>query len=249
MKIATWNVNGIRARQTQFLEWVKRDHPDIICLQEIKAAPTQVPELLLDLEGYWSHWHGAGGYSGVSLHVRKELSEAKPVFTSPGFDFETRILSVKVAGVTVASVYVPNGGKDFAAKLRFLEALELYAQSHPASDGPLVLCGDLNVALTDQDVHEKERKAKAIGQLPEERDLLKRVIATGLVDVTRALDPDNNALFTWWPPWREMRKRNIGWRIDYILASKPLAARTSACPVLAEIGTSDHAPVVASIAL
>lgn len=248
MKIATWNVNGIRARQTQFHEWVQRDQPDIICLQEIKAAPAQVPELLLDLDGYWSHWHGAGGYSGVSLHVRKNLSPAKPAFTPPGFDFETRILSVQLDELTVASVYVPNGGKDFAAKIRFLEALEQYAQSHPASSGPLVLCGDLNVALTDQDVHEKERKAKAIGQLPEERDLLKRVIATGLVDVTRALDPNNNALFTWWPPWREMRKRNIGWRIDYILASKPLAAKVSACPVLTEIGTSDHAPVIATIA-
>lgn len=246
MKIATWNVNGIRARQAQFLEWVQRDRPEIICLQEIKAAPAQVPELLLDLDGYWSHWHGAGGYSGVSLHIRKDISEAKPVFTSPVFDFETRVLATQVAGLTVASVYVPNGGKDFAAKIRFLEGLDLYARSQPPNSGALVLCGDLNVALTDQDVHEKERKAKAIGQLPEERDLLKRVIGAGLVDITRALDPNNTALFTWWPPWREMRKRNIGWRIDYILAGESIAKKVSACPVLSEIGTSDHAPVVAT---
>jgi len=247
MKIATWNVNGIRARQTQFVEWVQRDQPDIICLQEIKASPAQVPELLLNLEGYWSHWHGAGGYSGVSLHVRKDLAGRQPEFFSPAFDFETRMLAVQVADLTVASVYVPNGGKDFEAKLRFLQALAQYAGSHPAEKGSLVLCGDLNVALTDRDVHEKERKAKAIGQLPEERALLQTIISAGLVDVTRALAPDNDALFTWWPPWRNMRQRNIGWRIDYILVGRTAAQKVSECPVLTEIGTSDHAPVVATL--
>ena len=113
----------------------------------------------------------------------------------------------------------------------------------------MVLCGDLNIARTERDVHPKERKPRAIGQLPEERAMLERVISRGLVDVGRELDPDNDGLFTWWAPWRNMRQRNIGWRLDYVLARRELASTVTACPVLREVGTSDHAPVVASFAI
>jgi exodeoxyribonuclease-3 len=160
---------------------------------------------------------------------------------------ETRIATVEVAGVTFASVYVPNGGKDFAAKLRFLEALAQWTGELAAAGRTLVVAGDLNVALTDMDVHPKERKLGVIGQRPEERALLAAVIGNGLVDVGRAVDPANDGLFTYWAPWRNLRQRNIGWRIDYVLASAPLAARTRRCAVLADFGTSDHAPVVAEL--
>ena len=96
---------------------------------------------------------------------------------------------------------------------------------------PVILCGDLNVARTEKDVHPKERKPRAIGQLPEEREALERIIGCGLVDVGRALDPDNDGLFTWWAPWRNMRERNIGWRLDYVLASEALASKAISCPV------------------
>jgi len=152
---------------------------------------------------------------------------------------------VDVGDVTVASIYVPNGGKDFPAKMRFLEALDAYAASFAASGRQLVLCGDLNVARSDQDVHPKERKPKAIGQLPEERALIERILSRGLVDVGRALDPDNDGLFTWWAPWRNMRQRNIGWRLDFFLASTAVADRTLSCVVRREFGTSDHGPVIA----
>src|SRR6185436_3955878 len=109
----------------------------------------------------------------------------------------------------------------------------------------LVLLGDMNVARTERDVHPKERKPRAIGQLPEERAVIERLLARGLVDVGRALDPDNDNLFTWWAPWRKMRERNIGWRIDYILASESLAAKAVRCAAYREVGTSDHAPVIA----
>jgi exodeoxyribonuclease-3 len=108
-----------------------------------------------------------------------------------------------------------------------------------------VVAGDVNIARTDRDVHPKERKAGAIGQRPDERALLERILAHGLVDVGRAMDPENDGLFTYWAPWRNLRQRNIGWRIDYVLASAPLAARATRCAVLADFGTSDHAPVVA----
>src|SRR6478609_8388103 len=124
MKIATWNVNGIRARQAQLEEWMASERPDVICLQEIKASPDQIPTMLFDMQGYWSYWHGskqgAKGYSGVSLHVRKELSTARPEFSHPPFDLESRIVVAKIGDLSVASVYVPNGGKDFAAKMSFL---------------------------------------------------------------------------------------------------------------------------------
>ena len=249
LSVATWNVNGIRARQEQFLSWVERDRPDVICLQEIKAAPAQIAETVCDLAGYWCYWHGAGGYSGVSLNLRRERFPEPPVYGHPGFDRETRIVTAEVGDLTLASVYVPNGGKDFAAKIEFMTAFEAWAGELARQGRRLVVSGDLNVALTDRDVHPKERKPGVIGQRPEERELLAAIIGQGLVDVGRAQDPDNDELFTWWAPWRNMRQRNIGWRIDYILASEPLAARATSCQVFPAVGTSDHAPVLATFDL
>jgi exodeoxyribonuclease-3 len=248
MKIATWNVNGIRARQAQVQDWIERERPDVVCLQEIKATSDQVPEALCEMEGYWCYWHGGKGYSGVGLHVSKTAAADRPTFSHPEFNYENRIVAVEIGGLTIASVYVPNGGKDFPAKMRFLEAMDDYAASFHAAGRELVLCGDMNVARTDADVHPKERKPRAIGQLPEERALIERIIGRGLVDLGRALDPDNDGLFTWWAPWRQMRERNIGWRLDYVLASEALASTATSCPVQKEVGTSDHAPVVATFA-
>jgi exodeoxyribonuclease-3 len=248
VKVATWNVNGIRAREAQVREWLGRDKLDAVCLQEIKARPEQIPAMLFESAGYWCYWHGAGGYSGVALHLGHELCAERPTFAHPGFDHETRIVTAEIGNVTLASVYVPNGGKDYEAKLRFLEALVGFARERREAGGELILCGDLNVALTDKDVHPKERKPGVIGQRPEERELLQGIIAQGLVDVGRALHPDDEELFTWWPPWRNMRQRNIGWRIDYVLASESIARRATECAVLADVGTSDHAPLVATFA-
>jgi len=243
VKVATWNVNGIRARERQLIEWIERDHPDVICLQEIKASPDKIPALLCEMEGYWCYWHGERAYSGVGLHFRKDAFGERPAFSHPEFDHETRIVTARTGNLMIASIYVPNGGKDFEAKVRFLEALERFAAEQRDAGIDMVLCGDLNVARTDRDVHPKERRP-VIGQLPEERALFERILGRGLVDVGRALDPDNENLFTWWAPWRNMRQRNIGWRLDYVLASETFAARARTSAVRAEVGTSDHAPVV-----
>jgi exodeoxyribonuclease III len=242
MKVATWNVNGIRAREAQLCDWVERDRPDVVCLQEIKARPDQVPERC-KLADYHAFWHGGGGYSGVSLHLRRELLDA-PEFSHPEFDIETRIVQVALGDLVLASVYVPNGGKDYPAKLHFLTRLVAWAKLLHQQGRELILCGDINIARTDVDVHPRERKPDLIGQRPEERELFAGLLDTGMVDVTRALDPDNERLFTWWPPWRNMRQRNIGWRIDYILASRAIAERATSCSVLADVGTSDHAPIM-----
>ena len=249
MKIATWNVNGIRARAAQLEEWMAAERPDVLCLQEIKASADQVPAALCEIEGYWCYWHGGKGYSGVGLHVSKAVAPERPAFAHPAFDYENRIVTVDLPALTVASVYVPNGGKDFDAKMRFLTALEAFAGALQDRARPVVICGDLNIARTDMDVHPKERKPRIIGQLPEERALLERIIGNGLVDTGRALDPENDQMFTWWAPWRNMRQRNIGWRLDHVFASEALAARVIACPVQKDVGTSDHAPVVATFDL
>jgi len=245
MKIATWNVNGVRARQGQLQEFIEKELPDVLCLQEIKASVDQLPTWLCEIEGYACYWHGAKGYSGVALHVRTATVPERPEFFHPEFDFESRIVAARLPGMTVASIYVPNGGKDFAAKMRFLESLDAFAADYESRNDPLVLCGDMNVALTDMDVHPKELKPGIIGQRPDERELMQRLIGRGLVDVHRKLEPDNAELFTWWAPWRNMKQRNIGWRLDLILASRAIADRVVSCEVQREFGASDHGPVVA----
>ena len=247
MKIVTWNVNGIRAREAQVRALLEQEAPDVLCLQELKATPAQVPALLFDPAGYWSYWHGASAYSGVSLHVRRALAPERPEFVHPHFDHECRIVAAALGPFTAASIYVPNGGKDFAAKMRFLTALDAWAEEARAAGLPLLLCGDLNVARAEVDVHPKERKAGAIGQRADERALFASLLGRGLVDLGRALHPDDDGLFTWWAPWRSMRQRNIGWRIDYALLSEGLAAGVSRCDSLREHGTSDHAPVVVEL--
>jgi exodeoxyribonuclease III len=242
VKIATWNVNGIRARQAQFCEWLARDRPDVVCLQELKAEPAQIPEQC-KVADYHSFWHGMRAYSGVSLHVRKDAFETPPVFSHPDFDMESRMVQATFGNLVLASVYVPNGNKDYPAKVAFVQRLIAWSREVSGQGKELVLCGDMNITRNDMDVHPKERKPGIVGQRPEERELFARLLEN-LVDVGRKLQPDDANMFTWWAPWRNMRQRNIGWRLDYVLASPGVAARAESCAVLADIGTSDHAPVM-----
>jgi len=250
VKIATWNVNGIRARQGQLLDWLATEKPDIVCLQEIKAHIDQLPFELRDLDGYYAGWHGDKGYSGVGLLVARSLVAAPPVYTHPPFDFEQRVISAELdfgkGPVVTSSFYVPNGGKDYDAKIRFLTAMDAWAAEHQAAGRPLLFCGDLNVARTDMDIHPKERKVNQVGARDDERALIERLLSRGLVDVGRTLHPSDDAFFTWWAPWRNLKQRNIGWRIDYVVASGALAASARSCVVQREFGTSDHGPVVAT---
>jgi exodeoxyribonuclease-3 len=221
----------------------------VICLQEIKAPVAQVPAALCELQGYRCYWHGERAYSGVGLHIRRDAFSQEPRFFHPPFDFENRIVTARIDDLILASVYVPNGGKDFPAKMKFLGEMEAYVAEAHAGGAKIVVCGDINITRTERDVHPKERNPKLIGQRPEERALFERILARGLVDVGRALDPDNEELFTWWAPWRNMRQRNIGWRLDYVLASESLASKAVQCAAYREFGTSDHSPVVATFDL
>jgi exodeoxyribonuclease-3 len=169
-----------------------------------------------------------------------------PAFIHPHFDLEHRIVVATVGDIVFGSVYVPNGGKDLAAKLTFLRELVAWAGALEAEGKHLVLCGDYNVARTELDVHPILRKPM-IGQSAEERALLEAFLGYGLCDVGRHVDPDNDRLFTWWAPWRNLRQRNIGWRLDYVAASKALVDEAVHCVVYRDVGTSDHAPVIAHL--
>ena len=180
----------------------------------------------------------------MALLVRREVVPSRPEFFHPPFDYESRIVTVKLGDITIASIYVPNGGKDFPAKIDFITRMTAWVRQVHPEGRELVLCGDLNIARTELDVHPKERKPGVVGQRPDERELFEALLGDLLVDVGRAFDPENPGLFTWWAPWRNLRARNIGWRLDYVLASKALAQRAGSCVVQAAVGTSDHAPVV-----
>ncbi|WP_394823900.1 exodeoxyribonuclease III [Pendulispora albinea] len=246
LTVTTWNVNGIRAREPEVLTFIDRHRPDVLSLQEVKASPDQVPAALRDLDSYWCYWHGHKGYSGVALLLSRQSFPERPVFAHPEFDHETRIVTATLGTTVFTSVYVPNGGKDFGAKTRFLNALATFTHAVHAEGRSLVLVGDMNVAREERDVHPTLRRPTEIGQTPNERAQLEHIIGEGLVDLSRRFHPDADQLYTWWAPWRNMRARNIGWRLDYVLASAALAEHASGCEVFPEFGTSDHAPVMAS---
>jgi exodeoxyribonuclease-3 len=215
----------------------------VVCLQELKAELTQLPDVV-QREEYHAFWHCCKGYSGVSLQLRKDRFPAAPLYRHPAFDFESRVVTAELDNLVIASMYVPNGGKDYPAKVLFLERVIDWVQELRAGAREILICGDLNIARSEMDVHPRERKPMGVGQRPEERALFERLLATGLTDVGRAMDPDNDRLFTWWAPWRNLRQRNIGWRLDYVLASPGVFSRARSCVVQAEVGSSDHAPVV-----
>jgi len=245
LKVTTWNVNGVRARKDDVAAWIAGERPDVLCLQEIKAGSDKVPEGLVEHPEYWCYWHGHKGYSGVALLLRRHTFPEPPAFAHPAFDHETRIVTARARGLLFSSIYVPNGGKDFAAKLVFLEALAEYAAACAERGDGLLVCGDLNVAREERDVHPTLQKRDQIGTTPDERALFARLLDAGYVDLPRKFAPDDDRLFTWWAPWRNMREKNIGWRIDYVLAGTALAERALSCTAERGFGTSDHGPLTA----
>jgi exodeoxyribonuclease-3 len=247
MKVSTWNVNGLRARHAELVAWVAAERPDVLCLQEIKCPSALIPEPLTTLSDYWSYWHGAGGYSGVSLHLRRGAFPTTPKLSQPAIDRETRVVEARVGELVFTSMYVPNGGKDYRFKLEFLDMLAEHVASVHRDGKLLVLCGDMNVTRSDRDVHPTQRRPNVIGQRPDERALFERVLARDLVDVVRVLHPDDDRLFTWWPFWQGAREQNLGWRLDYVLTSAALAGRATSAEVRAQTGKSDHAPVVVEL--
>jgi len=252
MKIITYNVNGIRAALGKgLLDWVKSVNPDIICLQETKAQPDQLPLFDFEEAGYLNYWHSAQkkGYSGVAI-----LTKQKPdnVFYGIGiekYDFEGRFLRADYGDISVVSVYHPSGssGEERQAfKMLWLEDYLKYINELKKTRPNLILCGDYNICHKAIDIHDPIRNATMSGFLPEEREWLTKFIDSGFIDSFRFFNHEPKQ-YTWWSFRANARAKNLGWRIDYNMVSKPLESKLKRSVILPEAKHSDHCPVLLEI--
>ena len=254
MKIATWNVNGIRARKSALYDWVVGTMPDILILQELKADEERIPDEILSLEGYSKFWNGSTfkkGYSGVGMLVRDDLNgnDGCYRYEIPDFDIENRTVVLHGRGFSLIGTYVPRGEGDahYGVKLNYLEGVATYIGGLLDEGREIILTGDMNVAHTALDVHHSQNKPGAVGLRPEERSALDRQLQLGLHDIMRERHPGREGLYTWWPYWKGARERNLGWRIDCFYLSGGLLSHVQDVVVDIEEKSSDHAPVILDI--
>ena len=249
MKIATWNVNGIRAILNKgFGGWLRAENPDIVCLQEIKASPDQVSaEQLQVVDGYQLYWNPAQrpGYSGVALFTRQESLEVQYGLGLSEFDQEGRVIRAKYPGFILYNIYFPNGKRDQGRldfKLDFYRSL-LEICDHLHSTGEqMIICGDFNTAHREIDLRNPKQNETSSGFLPEERAWIDQYLAHGFVDVYRNLYPDR-VQYTWWTYRLNARQKNVGWRLDYFLVSGGLVNMVKDVVVQDDVLGSDHCPV------
>ncbi|WKB51830.1 exodeoxyribonuclease III [Eleftheria terrae] len=251
MKIASFNVNGIKGRLARLLEWLEEAAPDVACLQELKTADAGFPAEALRQAGYHAVWRGQRGYNGVAILARGE----PPVLTRralPGDDSDTeaRYVEAAVDGVLVASLYLPNGnpcpGPKFERKLAWFERLIAHAGELRAAGVPVVLAGDFNVVPTDADIYATRSWQDDALLQPEPRAAFARLLAQGWTDAIRTLYP-GEAVYTFWDYLRQRWQRDAGLRIDHLLLSPELAPQLVDGGVDKAVrgreGASDHAPV------
>lgn len=255
----SWNVNGIRAvhRKDQFLPFIKKYKPDILCLQETKAEQEQSPIDLPDYEEYWSSAKKKG-YSGTAIFTKmtpNDVVYGMPADIAKKYGLsddsygdpneEGRIVAADMFDFWVVSVYTPNTKDDLSrlalrhkqwdpAFLEYMKRLE--------EEKPVIFCGDLNVAHTEKDLARPKENEGNKGFTAEEREGIDQIIGAGFVDTLR-LFTQEGALYTWWSPWGGARERNVGWRIDYVFASKAFAKHVKAAAIHPEVMGSDHCPV------
>jgi len=257
LTIATWNVNSIAARLPLVENWVRSQQPDVLCLQEIKCIDEKFPAASFEQLGYESVIFGQPTYNGVATLVKKELASSiegvQRGYIGDAEDAQRRLLSLKVGGVQVINVYIPNGqavGTDkYNFKLEWFGKLRNFFDSQCDPLQPLALCGDYNVAPDPLDVYDAAAfEGKVLYSLPE-RVALQRVKDWGLVDSFRQLYPDS-VTYSWWDYRQAAFRRNMGLRIDHIYITPSLAQRCTEVVIDQEPRTrerpSDHAPVVAT---
>jgi exodeoxyribonuclease III len=252
MKVASWNVNSVRARSDRLLRWLGAHTPDVLCLQELKVQDADFPFETLRAAGYEAAVHGQKTYNGVAILARTAPAEVERGLGDGGDDAQARLVSARVAGIRVVSVYVPNGqevgSEKWSYKLDWLRRLRAWLDRRCSPDEPLLLCGDFNVAPEARDVHDPAAWEPTVLFHPEARAALDSVRAWGLADTLR-LHRQEDGLYSWWDYRMLAFPRNNGLRIDFVLASAPLARRCSAASIDRDErkGTlpSDHAPVIA----
>jgi exodeoxyribonuclease-3 len=253
MKIATFNVNGINSRLPRLLEWLAESQPDVACLQELKTSDDTFPAQAIRDAGYGALWHGQKGFNGVAVLARgTEPKERRRGLPGDPDDTHSRYLEAEVGGITIASIYLPNGnpqpGPKFDYKLKWFERLIAHAQSLVHEKAPVVLAGDYNVVPTDAvgDVYNAASwKNDALLQ-PESRAAWQKLLAQGWTDAIRRLHADTEPVYTFWDYFRKRWERDAGLRIDHLLLNAPAAAKLQAAGVDKAVRgrekPSDHAP-------
>lgn len=251
MRIATYNINGMNARQPVLLRWLEQTRPDIACLQELKSPQERFPSEELRALGYEAIWHGQKSWNGVAILARAGLpKEVRRGLPGDADDDQSRYLEADVGGLRVVCLYLPNGnpapGPKFDYKLRWLERFILHAAELHASGLPVVMAGDYNVIPTGRDVYKPERWVDDALFRAETREAFERLVAQGWTDALRALHPDAT-IYTFFDYFRNAFQRNAGLRIDHFLLSPSLVPRLRAGAVDLDVRgwekSSDHAPV------
>ncbi|MES2903324.1 MAG: exodeoxyribonuclease III [Pseudomonadota bacterium] len=252
MKIVTYNLNGIRARLPRLIDYLNREKPDVLCLQELKCADDALPIGDIESAGYHAVWHGQKGFNGVAILSRSGAPELRQVgLAGDPDDSHSRYIEAEVEGVIIASIYLPNGNpigtEKFDYKLKWMERLAARAAELLALERPTVLAGDYNVIPEDRDTFSRRAmKDDALFQ-PESQAAFRRLVNQGWTDALRALHPDEPKLFTFWDYQAGAWQRDAGFRIDHLLCSPQAADRLSGADVhkwaRAEEKASDHAPV------
>lgn len=253
MKAATWNVNSVAVRKERLLAFLERERPDVLCLQELKGLDEGFPSDAVASLGYTSTVYGQKSYNGVAILSKQTPSDTWRSFDDGDEDVAARFLVAKINGVTIMSAYVPNGAfvgsEKFAYKLAWLKRLRLYLDKNFKPADKLLLMGDFNIAPRDIDVHDPKAWHEKILCSTPERRALKQIEAFGLTDLGAHLNPTKQE-FTWWDYRMLGFPKNLGLRIDLILASAPLLDVAMSVRVDRDERKgdkpSDHAPVVAT---
>ena len=249
MKLISWNVNGLRACMGKgFLDFVAAEQPDMLCLQETKAQPEQIPTLELEALGYRCYFFSAvkKGYSGVAILTRREPDRVAAGMGIEKYDAEGRFLRADYGELSVVSVYHPSGtsgDERQAFKMQWLEDFQRYVSELVKERPQLILCGDYNICHRPIDIHDPVRNATNSGFLPEEREWMTRFLNEGFIDTFRLLHPDSRE-YTWWSYRFNSRAKNKGWRIDYCMASEAVRPMLKEARILNDAVHSDHCPMM-----
>ena len=247
MKLLSWNVNGIRAVLGKgFGDFVAGENPDILCLQETKARPEQVP-LPLELGGYRAFWNSAQkpGYSGVAVFTRENPLDVREGLGIDEHDTEGRVLTLEFPDFILVNVYTPNA-QDELRRLPYRLAWDEAFRQHVAREAlrkPVIFCGDLNVAHQEIDLARPRENRRNPGFSDEERASFGQLLGCGFTDTFRHHHPDLTGAYSWWSYRAGARQKNVGWRIDYFGVSTPFIKRVKSAAILPHVHGSDHCPV------
>jgi len=251
-KIISYNVNGLRSAISKgFMDWLSKEKPDVLCLQETKLQEDQVDKMSFEFHGYYQIWHSAikKGYSGVAI-----LSLEKPDFYSigigiPEFDVEGRLIRVDIGDLTIINSYFPSGTTGEirqAIKMKYLDAVYYYLENLKTTRKNIIVSGDYNIAHKPIDINHPERHLKSSGFLPEERQWMDRLLDLGFIDTFRLFN-QNPQEYSWWSYRAGSRGKNLGWRLDYHMVSLSLEKQIHDAGIMQKVVHSDHCPVFVNI--